>query len=355
MRSERFDYLDSVRGLAAFCVLLFHLNDSKGEAAMTAANTRLFSIIFNGHHATSVFFVLSGLVLSYKYLKMPVLNLNYKHFIMRRFYRLYPAYWVSLLVLYVSHHQEHVFAKIEAVLNFLEEAFLYRNRAEIFGGGWTLNIEMAVSLLIPILVLTMRHSRQWFFFLTLISWILTAYYTVFLLHFCLGVWLAADFAAIQSGKYQTHFLYRYRYFLLPVWLCLFSAYYVFEGLEKTEFLRIFVDFTGFHWHQVSGFMAFLLLIWVIGSPRWQRFLRWQPFLWLGKVSYSLYLVQWVVLFVWVNPHFEVFKNLCGGSWLGARLSMAVVGIGLSLVLSGLLYRFVELPCMNYARRRFGSD
>jgi peptidoglycan/LPS O-acetylase OafA/YrhL len=354
MQTERFDYLDSVRGLAAFCVLICHINQVFGEGGMSAETARFYNILFNGHHAVSVFFVLSGLVLSYKYLKIPEFSLNYKDFAWRRFYRLFPAYWFFLIVLYLLTRQEHAFAKIEEVLNYIEEAFLYRNRAQIFGGGWTLNIEMAVSLLMPILVLTMRHSRQWFFYLTLISLVLTAYYTVFLFHFCLGVWLAADFSTIQSGKYRSHWLYRYRYAFVPVWLCLFSGYYVFEGLDKTEFLRIFVDLTGFHWHQVSGLMAFLLLIWIIGSERWQQFLRWQPFLWLGKISYSLYLVHWLVIFVWVNPNFEWFKNLCSGSLLGARLLMAAVGIGVSFLLAALLYRFVEKPCMDLAKRKYSS-
>jgi peptidoglycan/LPS O-acetylase OafA/YrhL len=354
MLQQRFDYLDSVRGLAAFCVLICHLNGMQGEGAMNAEQNILFNTFFNGHHAVSIFFVLSGLVLSYKYLKMPELVLDYKHYIFKRFYRLYPAYWVSLLLLYLCINKLSSFAKIEDVLLFIKEGSLLRNYSTTFGGGWTLNVEMGISLILPILILVMRYNRQWFSYLTICFLVLSAYYTQYLFHFCLGMWLAADFESIQSGQYRQYFIYRYRYALLPVWLFLFSGYYITYKIEHAPTYLLIKDFIGFSWHQASALAAFLWLIWIIMSPRWQRFLSLKPLLFLGKISYSVYLIQWTVAFVWVNPNFEWFKNQFHTDWLGTRLLMGATGIGLTLLLATLMYYAVERPFINLARKKYGS-
>jgi peptidoglycan/LPS O-acetylase OafA/YrhL len=355
MIAQRFDYLDSVRGIAAFCVLIFHLNGITGEGALSLEQSVFYNALFNGHHAVSIFFVLSGLVLSYKYLKIKELELNYKQYILKRMYRLYPAYWLTLLLIYVSKHQQHAFAKIQDVLDFIAEGSLFRNQFDIFLGGWSLNIEMGISLILPMLILVMRHNRQWFLYLTLFSLALSAYYTLYLFHFCMGIWLAADFEHIQAGKYRLHFIYRYRYALLPVWILLFSGNYITYTIESTEAFLMIRHFTGFDWYHASGFAAFLWLIWIIMSKKWQQFLNLKPLIFLGKISYSIYLIQWLVVIVWINPNYDWFKNQLHTDFLGTRLVMAATGISLTLLLATSMYYTIERPFMRMARKKFKAN
>ena len=86
-------YLDSARGIASLMVFATHFCDYKYHGKMIA---NYLSIIFNGSDAVSFFFVLSGFVLSYKYL---VLNkpLDIKKFYVSRFFRLWPAFFVTLI------------------------------------------------------------------------------------------------------------------------------------------------------------------------------------------------------------------------------------------------------------------
>ncbi len=107
--------------------------------------------------------------------------------------------------------------------------------------------------------------------------------------------------------------------------------------------------------QEALFVSFLGLVWIISSEKWQRFLQLKPLLFLGKISYSVYLVQWLVIFVCINPYFSFFKNLFQTEFLTTKLIMAALVIGFTLVLATLLYYFVELPFINLGRKKLGTD
>ncbi len=113
------------------------------------------------------------------------------------------------------------------------------------------------------------------------------------------------------------------------------------------------QFTGFDWYQPSAIASFLLLIWIIMSEKWQHFLSLKPLIFLGKISYSIYLMQWLTVIVWINPHFDWFKNQCHTDLLSTRLIMAASTISLTLMLATLLYYAVERPFINMARKKFG--
>src|SRR5687767_11167726 len=82
LQKNKLEFLDGVRGVAAIIVVLHHfgiaffpainfldpekIHLGNGQLELTIAKTPL-NIFFNGGFAVSVFFVLSGFVLSYKF------------------------------------------------------------------------------------------------------------------------------------------------------------------------------------------------------------------------------------------------------------------------------------------------
>src|SRR4051812_21413808 len=106
---KHFKYLDSARGIAAMMVFCSHFIAKNYQAKM---NVRWFFLVFNGNDAVSFFFVLSGFVLSYKYI---VLNrpLDIKKFYVARVFRLFPAYFIivvwSAMFAYRNEMNLHVF------------------------------------------------------------------------------------------------------------------------------------------------------------------------------------------------------------------------------------------------------
>lgn len=78
-----------------------------------------------------------------------------------------------------------------------------------------------------------------------------------------------------------------------------------------------------------------------------------PFLWLGNISYSLYLIHWFVLFVATEP-----MRACPGTdiaKLPVNLSLAlmIAMLAASLVVATLSYRFVEVAGRRWLRERLG--
>ena len=65
-------------------------------------------------------------------------------------------------------------------------------------------------------------------------------------------------------------------------------------------------------------------------------------LWLGNISFSLYLCHWplIQIYQWISPRVTVDKNI-----LATVLVLAII------ICSVLLYRFVELPSRRFLRQR----
>ncbi|MEZ4867719.1 MAG: acyltransferase [Caldilineaceae bacterium] len=101
LRAERLHlaFLDGLRGLAAFYVLLFHVI-ADGKEVLTAQNFLLNFLRF-GHEAVVVFIVLSGFVLTLPMARAPRVTLagGLGKFFLRRARRILPAYYASLLML----------------------------------------------------------------------------------------------------------------------------------------------------------------------------------------------------------------------------------------------------------------
>lgn len=97
------------------------------------------------------------------------------------------------------------------------------------------------------------------------------------------------------------------------------------------------------WTPVKLGLASILFFGVLfGKPRW---LTWRPLQTLGIVSYSIYLVQYLVLYpavqlIYVSPSLASIE---------ARLATGALVVVATVGLAALTYRFIELPWMTSPR------
>jgi peptidoglycan/LPS O-acetylase OafA/YrhL len=94
-------------------------------------------------------------------------------------------------------------------------------------------------------------------------------------------------------------------------------------------------------YSLQGAALFVLFSYVLSerSALLNKVLTWPPVIWIGLVSYSLYLC-----------HFAIFKTLELHSSLGA-VTVGVSGMLLAFGYGFLMRKFVEVPILNWRRKR----
>jgi peptidoglycan/LPS O-acetylase OafA/YrhL len=357
-KTARIGYLDSVRGLASLMVVLYHFIGWHFQD-----RPRLFhglSIVFNGSDAVSLFFVLSGLVLTYPFFrqeKSQPLQIHYPKFAFARIFRLYPAFLATLLAYTVWMHRHEwdlgllygVFIKNN--YGFWEEAVMYRNSFPLVGQAWTLAVEMTVSLLVPLFALFLwQNPRHFPYFM--IAWVpMGIFFSQFGLHFMLGMLLSYHFETIRDYDIRQAKWYPYRYWLYGLVGVLFSSRHLFElkapGPTFFYFTNIFLGINAFTY---SGIASFLILAKIINSSRIQRWLAVRPLLFLGKISYGMYLLHWGLLYYWLQGHKPWFYAIAGQHAMLAGGLILLSLLGTSLFFSTLLYYFWEKPFIQIGKQ-----
>ena len=353
---RRITYLDSVRGLAAFAVVVYHFIGWRWGETL---EYKLGSMVFNGSDAVSLFFVLSGLVLSWKYFHpdttLPITADTYRPYVINRLVRLYVPFLTALAIYYLYNHRHDPLGQIvpEFFTNthhWLEEALLIRGKHDNYIPGWTLEVEMVASLFVPFLALLLRQSRQLFVALMLVVLVVGSGFVFWgVQHFCLGMLLAYFFPRIEA--YDTHqtWWYRFRFVLYLAVVALFSLRHItriFPIGENGNYLLGLLRLDLFHF---TGLASALILAYVINSPRVQRVLNGRGFLFLGRISYSMYLVHWFFV-IYVMDHWGKLTGLLGTTpaqsfWI--LLAFTVVGTLLAATVFNVL---VERPAIRWGRR-----
>lgn len=352
--SPRITSLDGLRGLAALGVVLYHLS-LLAHPALSASTWAWMTqsplkVLFPGTEAVLVFFVLSGLVVA-----LPALRPGFS------WRRYYPA---RLLRLYVPVLGALVFATILILVlprdpstmpegswmrdaqasevtpaAFLAEASLLPESYDIDNVLWSLRWELFFSLLLPLFVWFALRCRRASIPLAVLAMLATVagrlleidalvYFPVFLL----GTIIAINVDAIRAfaERRDSHWLWP-GVAVLSIALLLaswFARPLVAGGIEIADLL----------WG-LAGIGAFGVVVVTIAWRRARTVLERPSAQWLGRISFSLYLVH--------APILGTLGYLFGMErwWL-----TCVIGLPLSIVVGAVFHRWVERPSHDWARR-----
>ena len=155
-KPKRLLYIDSLRGLAALYVLLFHVGLS-----VKPSNRFLLTVVENGERGVQLFYLISAYTLFYS------LNLRStdapdwkRKFFVRRFFRIAPLFYISLILYLALYGWGPRFAlgRLPGVslLNVLANILFINGFSPYWIGsivpvGWSIAVEMSFYLLIPAL------------------------------------------------------------------------------------------------------------------------------------------------------------------------------------------------------------
>ncbi len=380
---HRIHSLDSLRGVAAFSVLLYHcylvsylLQNSIDNtlATLSFPLRTIISLSINlftsGHSAVILFFVLSGFVLTISLLTR---KQSYKTFILRRIFRIYPVLFISIIIAFLLHlfigqnpiplyaqpqwYQYYVAGPIKItigdLLGHLALTGIRPGHSFLNSPIWSLVHEMRISLIFPLLVLLLSMDKKLAMFITLgfflsifgemasnfmvmakyvktinvvifetplYSILQTIYYLVF---FLMGIGLAIKREKIYTAINK---LPEAAKFISVIIAVIFLIY--FDSVTTS-----FVDY-------LRGIGAIMLIAFAYSWDRFKVWLSMPIFVWLGKISYSLYIVHWLIIY-------SVFELLGNSIPLWQCVAATII---LSLISAQLMSKFVEYPCINFGKR-----
>jgi peptidoglycan/LPS O-acetylase OafA/YrhL len=151
--------LTGIRFIAALQVLLFHYGAA--FAARHGAPRFAVHVLGNGYQAVSLFFLLSGFILTYTYAGQMKERSDIKRFFQARFARIYPVYFLSLAV---AGFYSSYFPRLSdaAACVFMVQSWNPRMphlSTALNIPAWTISVEVVFYLAFPLVLRGLLHRR----------------------------------------------------------------------------------------------------------------------------------------------------------------------------------------------------
>lgn len=367
--------LDALRGIAAvsvvalhsvvFCLWTSYPAYSWWDRLVLVLDRTPVSLFWSGNQAVLLFFVLSGFAL---HRMLDTGDVPFRHYIVRRVFRLWPPYAAALAcaIVSISLLGSRRFDQLGAWTNMFlgksvttENVLLHLSMVAEFDVTkldpvvWSLVHEARMSLAFPVIYLLLRRFG--------VGPILTASFVVAVGVIIQANWVAKPLAsmdmrntlvlqlcfvagaAIAQLQVPIGAFYR-RIPRSMLWLSAIGALLLYADclpiVGRTNIVNLFgVDFA----RELGRLGVVLGAAWIvisaISSPGLKAALSARPLLELGRLSYSLYLFHYVILLGTLNA--------MGAS---SPLRVVLVAVPLSFLVAFLANRLIEEPSNLLGRK-----
>lgn len=362
----RYNYVEGLRALACLTVVLNH---AVAEAFPVLYRVEIPSMLAFlklwfafGHHAVTAFIVVSGFCLG-----LPLAGGDFSkpvafgQFMARRIARIIPPYYaaliISLLVCFTMFKyptgMHFDFSSHPRPTDIAAHFLLIQN---VFGTGqinyslWSIATELHIYLLFPFLVALLRKRLGW---LIAIGIAVLAYVISFLatdsrldraaIHF-VGAFICGMGASwVTKSGHQVAMRLR----TFAGWPFIFVG-----GLGGVVLWTKVLPFARYQEMQlphdavVMVAISALLIACVNTKSLFRTVLEWQPFVWIGERSYSLYLLHVPIQAALL----KVAISTLDLSHTERLIFLLTVGFGILIGLTWIFHRVVEIPAMALSRR-----
>jgi peptidoglycan/LPS O-acetylase OafA/YrhL len=375
VRAERFPLMDSLRAIAALSVLAFHAGFFSG---MYTTSAFLRPYVNELNVGVTVFFLVSGFLLYRPFVRARLDGDPWPStgaYAWRRFLRIVPAYWVALTVVAIWLSLGTVAKPAWHIPLFYGFAQVYTPRTGLAGLGqaWTLCVEVAFYAFLPLWARAMRGRHAggelaalaglWVLSL---GWKVVATRHVSPTSFESGPWLLTfpnfldQFAvgmalAILSVRGLPPALARAVQRAWPWWALAAVAFWALckkIGLEgilrenvgtRTFLLR----------HELATVVALGLIVPAIFC--WdrrdgvRRVLGWRPLLYVGLVSYGVYLWHHALVTKIATGISDWMTNTVGLGVNARFVVLFVLGGAAAVAVASASYYAIERPLLSLKR------
>ena len=324
-KGNRLLEIDALRGVAAFGVLLFHYSYQFQEKYHPLDEVPYTFDM--GKYGVHLFFVISGFVIFWTLEK----TRRPGDFVVSRFSRLFPAYWASLVItlglIGIAGLPGQRVSTVDALLNFTMFPDFLR-ATPVDGSYWTLQVEL-------------------FFYVQMLGWFMVG--GLSRIRWIIVGWLLAATAFALASKFGHPLSYTVRELLIIRYVPFFAAgillYRMREPGGRTVqdwalmAAAIAASWVVWGWPEALS-IAFCVVVFRMIDAGMLGFLTHQPLLFLGSISYTLYLLHQEIGYILI----DAFED----HGISAALSIVLTTV-LMIVLAWLLSITIEKPGMHYLR------
>jgi peptidoglycan/LPS O-acetylase OafA/YrhL len=208
---------------------------------------------------------------------------------------------------------------------------------------WSLSFELQVSILLPLMLFLHSLGPRWILPVLTVPALLLDLSGCYLA-FMLGILLAAHADRLVKDLAPKPLLTKIGllglgliYYEMPHFDAWLPAHFGYEWANPNVLVYLRAE---------ASAGCVLILLASMSSHRIQATLHLPLLIFLGRISYSVYLLQFIILLCVLPPLFHLLN-----SW-GVRRAIwllpldFIVSIGLTVGLSALTYRWIEKPCIN---------
>lgn len=317
--------VDFARGIAAVGVMVYHLLYGEGIAAYERV----------AYYCVYAFFVISGFSLYITYRDRLATATDLRRYAVKRFMRIAPLFYLAcLLQVALIGWPGRAWSIIPLNLS-LAFGFANPGANSMIMGGWSIGIEMVFYLILPFVIIGLGGSLKALAALTLMSIAVMVGFTNSVLtgHATMeGVWPAYTQPLAFFGYFAFGCLIGEMYLTFHRELKGRRVFGILIILGLTPFLWIQVDaptdmLKG--WIGLTLMGSTMLVVMATAFVREPQGLTLYLARWLGRLSYSVYLLHPIVYLGFVSPMLTDST---------ARISATIV---ITVALSVLVYQFVE--------------
>lgn len=359
MSNERFTYIDALRGVAIAGVIITHV---ASICHIDGISQYLTSI---GGMGVQLFFVISAFTIFYTLSKTDGDPFQFRNFYIRRLFRIIPVYWMGI-ILYTAvygmasrgwregpelwHYPYHI---------FLINIFHPLTSSSVVPGGWSISCEVMFYLMVPVLYKYFNTNKK-------IMYMMAIGIVIFpLANYLLKKYTANTLFAGYESSVVNNFFYRWipnQFACFGFGMILFKIYqdgtYTKYISKKSTNLTLLLTVSAallvvkksgniippVHHIYACLFMVLALLLsvhpWKIYVNRFTVF--------LGKISYSSYLIHFLVIKQITLLIEKTMPSLTTNTMMYFGI-VTVASFIITIPLAYLSYKYIELTAVTLGK------
>lgn len=373
---KKIQYLDGLRGLAAFIVVIHHfilafypalflgsgVQNHLGGKTENFMSGSFFNILYSGNFAVCIFFVMSGFVLSHKFFQQKSRKIitesafkRYIRLVVPVAFSVFCAFLLMSFSLFYNQQASSLSGSYwlgsfwQFAPNFLDaskQTFIgafFLNSFNYNVTLWTIAFEFVGSFLVfGFMFVFGKMKHRWLAYLAAIIIFFQGYYLAFIL----GM-LLSDIVAHKKelfGKFDKYKIIRTVLLLSGLFL---GSYPTGRGVDGTMYAsmeKAYLVNSGVLYHILG---AFLIMIVMLDSKRMQKMFSSRYLLFLGEISFAVYLLHFIVLGSLASFIFS--KLVLQLPYAIASLITFVIYLIFIIGISYLVYVYIDKKAVHWSK------